>query len=114
MRTSSKCNILLIYNFILFVLFIFEWCAKSVVRDPSQITVGKARFTVIAPECIRLEYSENGNFEDSPTLFAVNRSSRYSEAKIVQSGNSVTISTGKIRLSYLADKNPFNKGNLSA
>ena len=39
----------------------------------SSIIIGNARFTVIAPECVRLEYSENRRFIDIPSMFAINR-----------------------------------------
>ena len=42
--------------------------------DPAAIvTSGKARFTVLTPSLLRLEYSESATFEDHATLSFVNR-----------------------------------------
>ena len=45
--------------------FLFHVMAHS---SSSSIVLGKARFTVIAKACIRLEYSETLEFEDAPSL----------------------------------------------
>ena len=37
-------------------------------RAQSIIRVGNARFTVIAPECIRMEHSPTGEFVDAPLI----------------------------------------------
>ena len=37
------------------------------------VEAGNARFTVITPELIRIEYSEKGLFEDRPTFTVQNR-----------------------------------------
>src|SRR5688572_27180815 len=35
---------------------------------PTEIRDGPARFQVLSPTLIRLEYADDGNFEDRPTL----------------------------------------------
>src|SRR4051812_13700174 len=111
-----KCRIHLLdfskfwFNF----LHIFCLTAHFAHAGPSQIILGKARFTVITPECIRMEYSENSRFEDSPTLFAINRNVRYSDSEVIQGLDFLTISTGKIRLNYTVNHEPFNERNLHA
>lgn len=52
--------------------------AQVVVNDPvatsqAVITCGNARFTVLTPEMIRVEYSEQAKFEDRATFTIVNR-----------------------------------------
>eukprot|EP00966_Prymnesium_polylepis_P219618 5080567-Prymnesium_polylepis.1 len=37
------------------------------------VTSGHARFTVLTPRLLRIEYSADGKFEDRPTLACVNR-----------------------------------------
>ncbi len=41
---------------------------SSTAPPPGVVVDGKARFQVITPTLIRLEYAENGRFEDRPTL----------------------------------------------
>ena len=79
-----------------------------------QIVVGQARFTVLTPQCIRLEYSSSARFVDDPSFFAVNRNVRSKDAKIVSDASSTTIDTGVIKLSYKSDGQPFDADNLHA
>lgn len=78
------------------------------------LTVGNARFTVIAPECIRTEYSKDGKFIDAPSYFAVNRDAAFTEFNLSQDNGSTTIDTGKIKLTYTPDGKEFYAGNLKA
>ncbi|MBP5782321.1 MAG: glycosyl hydrolase family 31, partial [Bacteroidales bacterium] len=41
--------------------------------EDAIVTFGNARFTVLTSRLIRLEWSENGIFEDNATLGVVNR-----------------------------------------
>jgi alpha-glucosidase (family GH31 glycosyl hydrolase) len=83
-------------------------------RAASQATLGTARFTVVTPNCIRLEYAENAHFLDEPTWFAVNRTARFEGARIDQQPGQLTIDTGAIRLTYRDNGKPFSADNLSA
>jgi hypothetical protein len=76
--------------------------------------VGQARFSVLTPNCIRIEYSRNGKFVDDPSLFAANRKSRFDAFKLEKNGNRTIIDTGAIRLSYSPDGKALSAGNLSA
>ena len=79
-----------------------------------QVSVGAARFTVVSPLCIRLEYAPHNGFVDAPTLFAVNRAARDTKAKIQRTDDGVTIETAALRLVYKADGQPFNASNVKA
>ena len=47
---------------------------ENPVADPSAvITSGKARFTVLTPEMIRIQYSDRNLFEDRATFAIINR-----------------------------------------
>ncbi len=59
---------------------------------------GRARFTVITEGCIRIEYAENGDFLDEPTLFAIRENT--AEADFFDSENSLTVKTEKLTLTY--------------
>ncbi|MGA2442573.1 MAG: glycosyl hydrolase family 31, partial [Tepidisphaeraceae bacterium] len=80
----------------------------------SQATLGNARFTVITPNLIRIEYANGGEFTDAPTLFAANRSVRFDGAAILQKPSGLWIDTGVVVLSYTSDGKPFSSGNLRA
>src|ERR1017187_8453330 len=78
------------------------------------VVVGKARFTVIAPECIRIEFTKDGAFVDAKSMFAVGRDAACHDFKWSHDGDAVTIDTGRIRLRYRADDKPFDPDNLQA
>lgn len=87
--------------------------ASAVPTSQTVSADGNARFTVITPYCIRLEYASNGRFVDAPSLFAVNRAAR-APAQVKWSAGSVTINTDAIRLTYTPDGLPFSAANLHA
>ncbi len=88
-------------------------CALAVETN-HIVTVGNARFTIIAPECVRLEYSPIAKFVDAPSLFAVNRNAAFTNFTLSREGSAATIDTGKIRLTYTPDGKPFHADNLRA
>lgn len=88
-------------------------CLAASITNGS-IYAGHARFTPITPECIRLEYSQTGQFVDDPSYFAADRTARDSAVKVSTSGNRTTIDTGEIRLTYVDDGSKFDSSNLSA
>ncbi len=101
---------ILIYLFLITIMLLAT--VGSMGNAASQITLDKARFTVISPQCIRLEYSPSGEFIDAPSYFAYNRKARYSAAKIEKNADSVQIDTGVIKLSYKNDGKAFDADNL--
>ncbi len=79
----------------------------------NPIVVGTtARFTVITPGCIRMEYSASGTFVDARSLFAVNRSARWNGFTLTRAGGTTTIETPKLKLVYRADGRTFSAKNL--
>ena len=83
------------------------------VADPSAVVVcGKARFTVLTPKLIRMEWAEDGVFEDRASLAVVNRRLEVPSFKVSRSGKGVTIKTSALTLQY---KGPakFSAKNLS-
>jgi len=93
--------------------------ATAPTPDKETIKIGHARFTVLAREAIRMEYSPTSNFVDEPSLFASKRTPKLSPEEkasliIAVNGNVLTIKTGKILLTYTDDGVPFHSGNPSA
>ncbi len=80
----------------------------------SQVVDGNARFTVITPGLIRLEYANDAAFTDPSTLFARDRTSRFDGATIQRQGDHLSIDTGIISLTYTPDGKPFSSTNLTA
>lgn len=97
---------------------LFAASAARAEYDMTGVVVdGNARFTVITPECIRLEYSKTGAFVDLPSMFAANRAARSrekTEFRLSRDGGATVIDTGKIRLTYTPDGKPFGESNIRA
>jgi hypothetical protein len=73
---------------------------------------GMARFEVLSPTLIRMEYSVAGNFEDRPTMTAVDRDLPVPAYQVRRSLGSLTITTSALRLTYLG-VGPFTPLNVS-
>jgi len=88
---------------------------RSARAAPNPVVVGPARFTVITPQCVRLEYAPGGAFVDDPSLFAANRAARFGGFKLTQAaGGATVIDTGALRLTYTPDGLSFSGSNLRA
>jgi alpha-glucosidase len=91
------------------------------VADPKAIvTVGNARFTVLTPQLIRMEWSADGKFEDHASLVFINRRLPVPKfehkVEILGSSRTDAIDTGSLRLLYTsvvgASEVPFYPKNL--
>ena len=70
--------------------------------DPRAVVQGdRYRFTVLADELLRLEYSEDGVFEDRPTQAVTNRRFPVPGYTVTESGDTLEIETKAFRLSYI-------------
>ncbi len=83
-------------------------------RANPLIVGGCTRFTVIHPNCIRIEHNPDGTFVDEPSLFAIHRNARCPDFQMTDDGREVVIDTGAIRLRYLEDGKALGPRNLSA
>ena len=70
----------------------------------AQVVVGNARFTVLTDRLIRMEWSENGRFEDHATLAIVNRNLPVPKFTATRSGDGATIRTSAVTLTYKGGK----------
>ncbi len=87
--------------------------AASTPPNSGVVKDGQARFEVLSPTLIRLEYAGDNRFEDAGTFNAVGRNS-FSEppyATDVENGWRV-IRTGKITLRYRQGSGPFTDSNV--
>ena len=88
-----------------------ENCPKA--DEKAQVVAGNARFTVLTPQMIRMEWSEDGKFEDRATLTFVNRKLEVPEFKVKQSKSKLVITTSNVTLTYKKGAK-FSAENLSA
>ncbi len=84
------------------------------VADSRAIVVsGNARFTVLTPAMIRMEWSPIGAFEDRASLVFVNRRLPVPEFTADKADGRLTIRTAAITLRYTEGSGPFSKANLA-
>ena len=71
---------------------------------------GKARFTLLTDRMIRCEWSEDGSFEDRPSLTFVNRAMSPVKHTFTRMGDGAVIETERMRVEWKGA--PFNESNL--
>ncbi len=83
------------------------------VADPKAVVLaGNARFTVLGSRLVRMEWAEDGKFEDRATFGVVNRKMPVPQYTVKRSGKKVTIRTADIVLTYTGEGR-FDEKNLS-
>lgn len=80
-------------------------------EDAAIIQGEKYRFTVLTEEMIRLEYCEDGQFEDRATQCVIDRKFKVPEYQVIDNEESLEIITDKIHLVY--NKQKFTDYGLS-
>lgn len=73
---------------------------------------GKTRFTVLTDRLIRMEWSEDGIFEDHATLAIVNRKLSVPSFSVNESDGVIRIKTPKLTLTYSGKGEKFSEDNL--
>lgn len=108
----------LLKNYILFLLFVLGWIPIfSQVNNPKAntdavVVIDHARFTILTSQLIRMEWSENGKFEDLASLVFINRKTSTPQFSKKKKGEWIIIETEKIQLFYKTKSGKFNKDNL--
>ena len=80
--------------------------------EKAMVVCGNARFTVLTSRLLRMEWSEDGVFEDRATLGIVNRDLDVPAFDVRKSGSKVIIKTSDLTLSY-AGGGKFSAENLT-
>lgn len=82
-----------------------------IANEEAIIKGDKYRFTVLTPQMIRLEYSEEGDFEDHATQSVINRNFPVPEYRVIDGDDCLEIITSNVHLIYY--KGQFTKNSLS-
>ena len=84
------------------------------VADPRAVVVaGNARFTMLTPAMIRMEWSSDGAFEDRASLVFVNRHLPVPQFSTRRADGWLSIRTRALTLRYREDGGRFSRDNLS-
>ncbi|OYD15788.1 hypothetical protein CH333_04860 [candidate division WOR-3 bacterium JGI_Cruoil_03_44_89] len=84
-----------------------------ILEDGNKIIIGPARFSLITPHLIRLEYSRDGRFEDRPTIRAINLPKSIKFKELRHEGKFFILEGEHIRVKYLPGDTPFSADNLA-
>jgi alpha-glucosidase (family GH31 glycosyl hydrolase) len=91
----------------------FSQTNNPVANPAAIVTFGNARFTVLTPEVIRMEWSEDAKFTDNASLTFVNRNLEVPQFSQKASKSSIEIKTQKLTLIYKSLTDSFSVKNLS-
>lgn len=83
----------------------FEFSEEKATADSKSIIQGqKYRITILTESLVRLEYNEEGIFENHPTEFILQRNMPVPKFEVKESPTSIEISTSRFKLSYIKEK----------
>jgi alpha-glucosidase (family GH31 glycosyl hydrolase) len=95
------------------LLVLLAACAVTRADQGGIVIVGDVRFTLITPNCVRIEQSPGAKFVDDRSLLAVNREARTADYEVSQDGQTTVVRTEAMRLRYTPDGKPLSADNLS-
>lgn len=79
---------------------------NPVANPDATVTSGNARFTVLTPEMVRIEYSDKALFEDRATFAIINRNLDVPAFEKFEDSEYVYINTDKLSLKYRKGSDP--------
>ena len=85
--------------------------ANGTAAAQATVTSGDARFEVLTPEVIRMEYSPSGSFLNEPTFDILDRNFTVPAYTSSVSGGWLTITTSQLTLRYQVGSGPFTAVN---
>ena len=92
--------------------FMVPRSVQATTPGPAAVRDGHARFEVLTPTLIRLEYAGDDHFEDRTTMTAVNRAFPTPQYSTTIDGGTRVIRTEAMTLRYTRDSGPFTPQNL--
>jgi hypothetical protein len=87
--------------------------AQPQAHPESMVRAGHARFTILTPRLLRLEWSATGTFEDCGTLAFPHRYALPPAFSVTTGQDVTTISTDALLLEYRHEEGPFSSQNLA-
>ncbi|MHB1876831.1 MAG: TIM-barrel domain-containing protein [Streptosporangiaceae bacterium] len=85
--------------------------ADGKAKQSATVVAGNARFEVLTPHVIRLEYAPGGKFLNQPTYNVLDRNLPVPPYQTSQSGGWLTIKTSGMVLRYRLGSGPFSTAN---
>lgn len=86
---------------------------NPVANPAAVVTSGNARFTILTPQLIRMEWAADGKFEDHASMVFLNRNLPAPKFSNLETGGSIVLTTEKLTLTYRPSPGEFTAENLS-
>ena len=87
------------------------WTMEPIGRPENTIQGDKYRFTLLTPCLIRMEYREDGKFEDRPTQVVWNRKFDPVDFRVEKKDEGFELFTDRMHVTYTGG--PFTKNSLN-
>lgn len=108
-----KRNLIAILLLQVFIGSIFAQETHNPVANPNSIIIsGNARFTILTPALIRLEWTDDAKFQDQASLIFIQRNLPTPSFKKELKAGWLSIKTEKLTLRYKLNSGKFSKENL--
>jgi len=112
-RTSLvKIGLLVLLSVIQMSITCAQTTMRPLANPKAVIQSGQARFTVLTPRLIRMEWTSTVPFMDKPTLTVINRNLPVPKFSSVVENNYLVIRTEELELRYKTGSGKFNGDNL--
>jgi len=92
--------------------FLTVFCSFQIVAQTNSVTEGNARFTMLTPHIVRLEYDSTRKFVDSKSFVVINRDLPPVSFSKKQQGKWLIIKTAKMEIRYKSGSGAFTQENL--
>ena len=107
-----KLGHLFLLGLVCLTVQLFALPNNPVANPASTVVSGNARFTVLTPGVVRMEYAADGVFEDHATLTFINRSLPVPAFKKQEKNGWLELQTSELILRYKLNSGDFNTTNL--
>lgn len=111
-RISLLKTVIIAINTLIAQSYAQESANNSIPDAKAVVIAGNARFTVLTPELIRMEWSSGGHFMDSPSLVFINRRLPVPPYKVEKQDSTLVITTDRLSLRYKMGSGEFAGNNL--
>ena len=91
----------------------YKYSADPIANEAAIVQGSRYRFTILFDGLVRYEWAEDGQFEDRPSIFAINRNFTRPDFKVIENDEVLEIVTSRFHLIYAKILDGFSPNSLS-